>query len=103
MSEIKAVISSLQESGLVVQGLPIDQIESFLGAYQLSTRQHFIELMRSGRSHGIYLYQDQAFFDRDEFARKLGEIGFDRDEAKSVVDNLRPAPTPELSALGGRD
>lgn len=66
-------------------------------------KAQLVTLMMQGRSYGIYFYQDQAEFDHDEFARKLGEIGFDGDEAKAVISNLRPKPTPELSALGGRD
>lgn len=103
MSEIKAVITNLQESGLVVQGLTMDQIEGLLSNDQRPVKEQFTLLMAQGRMHGIYFYQDQAAFDRDEFARKLGEIGFGKDEAKAVVANLRPTPTPELSALGDRD
>jgi len=103
MSEIKAVITSLQESGLVVQGLTIDQIESMVKNDPRPVKEQFIALMATGRAYGIYFYQDQAGFDRDEFARKLGELGFGKNEAMMVLSNLRPTPTPELSSLGDRD
>ncbi len=103
MSKIRPVIENLQESGLVVQGLSMDQIERLLREDERTARAQFTALMAQGRQYGVYLYQDQARFDRDEFARKLGEIGFGKDGAKSVIANLRPAPTPELSALGDRD
>ncbi|WP_300500482.1 hypothetical protein [Marinobacter sp.] len=103
MSEIKTVIENLQGSGLVVQGLAMDQIEGLLSNDQRPVKEQFNALMAQGRAYGIYFYQDQAGFDRDEFARKLGEIGFVKDEAKAVIANLRPTPTPELTALGDRD
>ena len=103
MSKIRAVIENLQESGLVVQGLPMDQIERLLSSDERPVAKQLAALMAQGRGHGIYFYQDQAGFDRDEFARKLGEIGLGKDEAKSVIANLRPTPTPELTRLGGRD
>ncbi|ONF42581.1 hypothetical protein BTO32_15350 [Marinobacter lutaoensis] len=103
MSEMRTIIGSLQQSGLIVQGLTLDQIEELLSNDQRPAKEQFIALMAQGRAYGIYLYQDQAGFDRDEFARKLGEIGFGKDEAKAVIANLRPTPTPELSALGDRD
>lgn len=103
MSEIKTVIEKLQESGLVVQGLAMDNIEGMLKSDKRPVKEQLISLMVQGRMFGVYFYQDQGGFDRDEFARKLGEIGFGKDEAKAVIANLRPTPTPELSALGGRD
>ena len=103
MSKIRAIIENLQEPGLVVQGLAMDQIESLLSNDQRPAKEQFNALMAQGRAYGIYFYQDQAGFDRDEFARKLGEIGFGKDEAKAVIANLRPTPTPELSTLGDRD
>jgi hypothetical protein len=103
MSELRQVIGSLQESGLVVQGLSMDQIESLMSSDQRPVKEQFNALMAQGRGYGIYFYQDQAEFDRDEFVRKLGEAGFAKTEAKAVIANLRPTPTPELSSLGNRD
>lgn len=103
MSEIIKVIENLQASGLVVQGLSLDQSNDLMSSDPRPAKEQLAALMMQGRMHGIYFYQDQADFDRDEFARKLGEIGFEKDEAKAVIANLRPTPTPELAALGDRD
>ena len=103
MSEIKTVITHLEESGMVVQGLTLDQIEEVLGNNKQPVQEQFAALMAQGRALGIYFYQDQSKFDYYEFSRKLGEIGFGKDEAKKVIANLRPTPAQELSSLGDRD
>jgi hypothetical protein len=103
MSEIKTVIMNLQEAGLMVQGLTMDQIEGLLRNDRRPVKEQLIALMVQGRGYGIYFYQDQACFNANEFARKLGEIGFNQDEASSAIANLRPKPAPELAGLGGRD
>jgi hypothetical protein len=103
MSTLRSVIEDLQESGLVVQGLTLQQIEEVLRNDRRPPKDQFTALMAQGRAYGIYLYQDQVRFDQPEFARKLGEIGFDHEDAMRVISNLRQKPTPELASLGGRD
>lgn len=66
-----------------------------MGQDQRPVKEQVIALMAQGRSYGAYFYQDQASFNLTEFARKLGELGFGKDEATDVIANLRPTPTPE--------
>ncbi|ARM86165.1 hypothetical protein [Marinobacter salarius] len=103
MKTIRSVIENLQASGLVIQGLSIEQIEDLLKNDQRPVEEQFAAIMMQGRAYGIYVYQDQVNFDQVEFARKLGEIGFDKDGTQTIMANLRPTPTPELSRLGDRD
>lgn len=103
MTKLFDVISGLQSAGLVVQGLPLDEASQLAEVSHGSMKELLVALMTKGRMHGVYVYQDQANFDRFEFSRKLGELGFSREEAVEIMSNLRPSPTPELAALGGRD
>lgn len=124
MTNLRNTLEGLQASGLVIQGLTVAQIEVLLVAQKpntpsgstlghsigklaakdkATTKDHIVRLFEQGRMFGAHLYQDQAQFDRVEFARKLGEVGFDGEQAQRIIANLRPNPTPELSSLGGRD
>ncbi len=94
MTEIDKLLESLQQSGMVVLGaefIPgMAKAAGITDAHKL-----FTALISQGRSRGIIFNRDQVSFDEIEFCRKLGEIGFDKQGAKSVVANLRP--TPETS------
>jgi len=124
MNDLQTALEELQASGLVIQGLTISQISVLLTAQRpddqalskmgsainklvakdtASTQEQLTRLFQQGRMFGVHLYQDQAHFDRDEFARKLGQLGFDHDQAMTVIHNLRPVPSPELKNLGDRD
>lgn len=100
-TEIQQTLDAMQESGMVIVGR--EHIEALAAKDARKPTELIPALMSIGRSQGIHFYQDQAKFTSFEFARKLGELGFDKDTAQIVIANLRPVPTPELASLGDRD
>lgn len=101
MIEVEKTLDGMQESGVIIVGR--EHIEGLLSNDDRGPTEVIPVLMATGRARGIHFYQDQAQFDGFELARKLGEVGFDREAARAVIANLRPVPTPELMSLGDRD
>lgn len=92
---VNDALNDLCLSGLVIQGR--EHIDGLVDRASLSPSDAICMLFERGRAYGIYLYADQVSFDQIEFARKLGEIGFDSDNAKKIIANLRPEPAGEMS------
>jgi len=103
MESIQSLIERLQKAGLVVQGSSIEKIGELMKNDRRPPGDQIVALLSHGRGYGIYFYQDQAAFDRDEFIRTLGEAGLSSTQAKAILGNLRCVPAPELSRVGDRD
>ena len=76
-TEIQQTLDAMQESGMVIVGR--EHIEGLAAKDARKPTELIPALMSIGRIHGIDFYQDQAKFNSFEFARKLGELGFDQD------------------------
>lgn len=91
------ILDELSKSGLVIRGR--EHVDGLLNRHPGNSVEQTISLFEQGRGYGVYLYHDRASFDEFEFARKLGELGFDQDKAKQIILNLRPEPAPETSRI----
>lgn len=52
-----------------------------------------------GRRYGVNLYRNPTF-DEVEFRGKANNLGFDEDDTKVMLANLRPLPTGDTKGAG---